>query len=202
MSGEHLPPVLRKTLATRVALALALVTAVGAARPALADAPDPATQTARQHYERGQQLFALQRFEPALAAFQRAFDASPIPAFLFNIGQCQRNLGAYEAAIFSFQRYLKLEPDAPNREQVEALIERLEAKLASDEALRRRSVEQPRPALGSRGEQRKARPIYRRWWFWTGLAVATAAGGVGAYALTMNGGPPDTTLDTNIVFGR
>jgi hypothetical protein len=75
----------------------------------VAHANDPTERAARRHYERGQKLFALQKFDEALDQFQKAFDAKPIPDFLFNIGQCQRNLGDYEAAIFSFKKFLKLD---------------------------------------------------------------------------------------------
>ena len=61
-----------------------------------------------------EKLFALGKFDDALDEYQKAFDAKPMPDFLFNIGQCYRNLGDYQQAIFSFKKYLKLEPDAPN----------------------------------------------------------------------------------------
>src|SRR5687768_341879 len=73
---------------------------------------------AKRHFDRGEKLFALGKFEDALDQYQLAYDAAPIPDFLFNIGQCHRNLGDYEAAIFSFRKYLKLVPDADDREQV------------------------------------------------------------------------------------
>jgi tetratricopeptide (TPR) repeat protein len=164
----------------------------------VAYAEDPAMRAAKRHYERGQKLFALQKFEDALDQFQKAFDAKPIPDFLFNIGQCHRNLGDYEAAIFSFKRYLKLDPETSNREKVEDLIEQLEDKQAAKEARRLRlrpdEDKPPPPSTGS--------PFYKKWWFWTGVVVVgAAAGGVGYYAATA-GGPPDTTLGTNIVFGK
>src|SRR3954453_24118920 len=96
-----------------------------APRPAFAD--DPATRSAKRHFERGEKLFALGKFDDALDEYQKAFDAKPIPDFLFNIGQCYRNLGDYDQAIFSFKKFLKLERDASNKEQVEKLIDDLEA---------------------------------------------------------------------------
>ncbi|HET9626104.1 MAG TPA: tetratricopeptide repeat protein, partial [Kofleriaceae bacterium] len=142
----------------------------------------------------------------ALDEYQKAFDAKPIPAFLFNIGQCYRNLGDYDAAIFSYRKYLKLAPDAANRDQVEQLITDLEAKKdeQSTERLglgRREATPQPaQPAPTPPPPE--SHPVYTRWWFWTGLAVLGAAGGVGVYEATRkNGGPPNTDLG-NIVFGK
>ena len=50
-------------------------------------------KSAKRHYERGEKLFALGKFSDALDEYQKAFDAKPLPGFLFNIGQCYRNLG-------------------------------------------------------------------------------------------------------------
>ncbi len=182
-----------RTLTFLLAICLACV---ASARVAYAD--DPAMRAAKRHYERGQKLFGLQKFEEALEQYQKAFDAKPIPDFLFNIGQCHRNLGDYEAAIFSFKRFLKLDPETPNREKVEELIAQLEDKQAAKDAkrlrLRERDRDEPEdPPPGS--------PFYKKWWFWTGVAVVGVAGGVGYYAATA-GGPPDTTLGRNIVFGK
>jgi tetratricopeptide (TPR) repeat protein len=102
------------------------------ARVAYAD--DPATRAAKRHFDRGQKLFTLGKFDEALDEYQKAFDASPIPDFLYNIGQCYRNLGNYEQAIFSFKRYLQLDPEAENRDKVEIIIDELEDKLERQSA--------------------------------------------------------------------
>jgi tetratricopeptide (TPR) repeat protein len=162
-----------------------------------AHAEDPTERTARRHYERGQKLYNLQKFEEALEQYQKAFDAHPLPGFLFNIAQCQRNLGDYDAAIFSFKRYLKLDPDTEKREQVEELIEDLEAKKseADTERLRlgkrKKKTEDEEPPK----ETSDGAPVYEKWWFWTGVAVVAVAGGVGIYYATKSSsGPPMTSL--------
>ena len=158
-----------------------------------ARADDPAQRAAKRHYDRGEKLFALGKFDEALDEYQTAFDAKPLPGFLYNIGQCFRNLGDYDQAIFSFKKYLKLEPDAANKESVDRLIEELEEKKAQGDS--QRFVRKPAP---------QQKHIYSRWWFWTGAAVASvaiAAGGVGIYAATRSEPPPPTDLG-NIVFGK
>jgi tetratricopeptide (TPR) repeat protein len=180
-------------------LTLAICLACAASAP-VASADVPSMRAAKRHYDRGQKLFALQKFEEALDQFQKAFDAKPIPDFLFNIGQCHRNLGDYDAAIFSFKRYLKLDPEASNREQVEELISELEDKKAAEDArklgLRKEDDERPPPPPPDR-------PFYKKWWFWTGVVVVGAAGAGGGYYLTTrDGGPPPTSLGRNIVFGK
>ena len=159
------------------------------ARPVHAD--DPATRAARRHFERGEKLFALGRFDDALEEYQTAFDAKPLPGFLYNIGQCYRNLGDYDQAIFSFKKYLKLEPEASNKEAVERLIEELEEKKAQGES--EKFVKRPK--------KQPDKPIYKKWWFWTGVGVV-AVGGTAAVFASGGGSSPPTTDLGNIVFGK
>ena len=167
-----------------------------AARVASAD--DTALADARLHFERGEKLYALTRFSEAIDEYQKAFDGKPLPDFLFNIGQCYRNLGDYDAAIFSYRKYLKLAPDAPNREQVEQLIGELEVRRDRSDTGRlglRRTDDRPPPVRAD--DRESERPLYKQWWFWTGVAVL----GVVTYAVTRSSDPPSTSLG-NIVFGR
>jgi tetratricopeptide (TPR) repeat protein len=158
----------------------------------VAHADDPATRSARRHFERGEKLFALGKFDVALDEYQTAFDAKPLPAFLYNIGQCYRNLGDYDQAIFSFKKYLKLSPDAENREAVERLIDDLEDQKARGEGEK-----------FTREKQANAnKPVYTKWWFWTGVGVLAVAGGVGIYAATSSGGGAPMSDLGNIAFPR
>jgi len=166
----------------------------------LAAADEPAIATAKLHFERGEKLYVLARFTEALAEYQQAFDAKPLPELVFNVGQCYRNLGDYDAAVFSYRKYLQLEPEAPNRVQVEQLIADLEAK--RDQAgPNRRGFMQPAVAAPAPAERPDRPPIYKKWWFWTAVAVVGTAGGVAIYEAGRSSGPPSTDLG-NIVFGR
>jgi tetratricopeptide (TPR) repeat protein len=173
-------------------LFLLLVVCLGVAVPVRsAHADDPATRAARRHFERGEKLFALGKFDEALEEYQTAFDAKPLPGFLYNIGQCYRNLGDYEQAIFSFKKYLKLEPEAANKESVERLIEELEEKKAQGDSQK----------FVKRSKQSEDKPVYKKWWFWTGLGLAAAGGTAAIYATRSGSSPPATDLG-NIVFGK
>jgi tetratricopeptide (TPR) repeat protein len=184
---------------------LALLVVALATRVAAAD--DAATRSAKRHFERGQKLYTLTKFREALDEYQQAFDARPIPDFLFNIGQCYRNLGDYDAAIFSYKKYLAAAPDAPNRAQVEQLIGELQTRKDQEDARRLALEPRPPPVPAPAPATRPApapppdRPIYARWWFWTGIGVVAAGGtGVTIYELTRPGAPA-TSLG-NIVFGK
>ena len=131
---------------------------------------------AKRHFDRGEKLFALGKFDDALDEYQKAFDAKPIPDFLFNIGQCYRNLGDYEQAIFSFKKYLKLEPDAPDKDEGRAADRRARGEAG---ARRRRRGSSARRSRRRQPPPSEHTPIYKKWWFWTGVAVVGAARGVG-----------------------
>jgi tetratricopeptide (TPR) repeat protein len=183
---------------TLLAVCLLLLAFVRAAH-----AEDPPERAAKRYYERGQKLYNLQKFEEALEQYQKAFDAAPLPGFLFNIAQCQRNLGDYDAAIFSYKRFLRLDPESEKREQVEELVEELEQKKAEGDTERlglgkRKKVteEEDEPVV----ESSEGAPVYKKWWFWTGVAAVAVVGGVGIYYATKSsGGAPDTSFG-NVPF--
>jgi len=153
-------------------------------RPAYAE--DAITRSAKRYFANGEKLFALGKFDEALEQYQQAFEAKPLPGFLYNIGQCHRNLGNFDQAIFSFRKYLTLEPNAPNKEAVQHLIDELEERKAREEGQKRivtKPIVEP-----------TAKPVYKKWWFWTGLGAVAAAGGTTAYILTREKGAPSTTL--------
>jgi tetratricopeptide (TPR) repeat protein len=171
----------------------------------VARADDPAQRAAKRHYDRGEKLFALGKFDEALDEYQKAFDAKPLPGFLFNIGQCYRNLGDYDQAIFSFKKYLKLDPNAANREKVEHLLEELEDKKERGEGQKlvkkdKEDKKEPPPDEPETPRPPPHKPIYSKWWFWTVVGGVAVAGGVGTYELT-HSGVPSTSLG-NITFSK
>jgi tetratricopeptide (TPR) repeat protein len=176
---------------TRLFLLLMVCLAVAVpARTASAD--DPATRSARRHFERGEKLFALGKFDDALEEYQTAFDAKPLPGFLYNIGQCFRNLGDLDQAIFSFKKYLRLEPEAENKDAVERLISDLEEQKAKGEGEK----------FVRRKPKQESKPVYKKWWFWTGVGAVIVGGSVGIYAASSGGSTPPMTDLGNIVFGK
>ncbi len=175
-----------------LALGLALVAA-----PRGAAAEDAATRAAKRHFTKGEKLFALGRFDEALVQYEKAFEAKPLPGFLFNIAQCHRNLGNVDQAIFSYRKYLREAPDAENREAVEQQIDELEEEKARADAAGGIVVPDPPPDDRKRPGT-KQKPIYARWWFWGGIA-AVAGASAGTYFLTRDGSVPPTDLG-NVVF--
>ena len=185
----------------RLAFVIALAAAAApVARTAHADDAldenDPDYQKARKLSTAGRKLFDLGKFQQALAKFEAAYEAKPIPGLLFNIGQCHRNLDAYDAAIFSFKKYLRLIPDAPNKAAVLEYIDELEherdKRSSEDLGLIEPERDPDQPRVVDPGP-RPGKPIYKKWWFWGGIA-AVGAGVVGTAVILSSGGPPGTTL--------
>jgi tetratricopeptide (TPR) repeat protein len=102
----------------------------------LGSGPDPALVEAKQHFAVARAAYDAGRFDDALAAFQAAYAKKPIPAFLFNVGQCERQLGHYDRAIFFFERYLESSPnlDDEGRRVVTELIVEARARHDSERA--------------------------------------------------------------------
>jgi hypothetical protein len=50
---------------------------------------------------------AFPSYSEALSEFKAAYLAKPDASFLFNIGQCQRQLGMFEAAAKGYRAFLR-----------------------------------------------------------------------------------------------
>lgn len=140
-----------------------------------------ARQEARKHATRAAQDYEAGRYLPALEGYTRAYDLSPLPEVLFNIGQCHFQLSSWERAVFFYRAYLRDRPGARNRALVEQLI--AEAEFERDRRDAARAV--PLPMEPARREAEleasKRPPVYRRWWFWAAVGTAAVAGGAALY---------------------
>jgi tetratricopeptide (TPR) repeat protein len=190
-----------------------MTTMAGAAAIAwILAASAPAERPGRALFERAEANFNRGNFEAARLDYQAAYDVEPLPAFLFNIGQCYRNLGDYTRAQFFFQRFTILDPGSPKRPAAERLI--VEMGRLEEERRAQARTEPPPPSLtpaalaarptpanedgkGAMLRQTGApanppRPFYRRAWFWAGIGGAILLGS--AVALALSDREPDGTL--------
>jgi tetratricopeptide (TPR) repeat protein len=154
---------------------------------------------AKTHYQDGTKRYNLGDYEQALTEFKAAYLAKSDPAFLFNIGQCQRQLGLWDAAEKSYRGYLRESPSLPakNREEVKKLIAEMETAVKENRAKQppqgtlppeqtpaAAPVVTPAPVAATTPEPAKREPVrtpvYKKWWLWTIVGVVIAAGvGVG-----------------------
>ncbi len=156
------------------------------------------TSEARTHYQNGNAAFALGDFKQAAAEYELAYRLRQDPALLFNAAQAQRLGGNREKALIMYKNFVRLYPDNPNATEAQAQIEKLKTAIDADEKAKTSpptstvesgdksltgSAPAPEPAAAApaaaspsaeRGPAAK-RPLYKRWWLWTGVAVVVAA---------------------------
>jgi len=114
------------------ALALALLAVpppADARRRKRADAGREPNEEAANLDALGKAAYGKEQYEDAIAAFEAAWEADPLPRFLFNLGRCHERAGHLARAAHYFQRYLREAPDAADAGKVEALVKVLRVKL-------------------------------------------------------------------------
>lgn len=161
-------------------------------QPASGVAEDPKLLEARARFEVALAAYEKGRFADALEGFEAAYAKSALPAFLFNIAQCQRKLNRTGEALASYQKYLAVSPEPPpNAVLTRELIADMETRLAWQEHVEgelRRSIEREVRLKAERAYRVKlARaleqspppeaPLHRRWYFWAGFGVLLVASG-------------------------
>jgi hypothetical protein len=81
---------------------------------------------ARLWFRRAEVHFRRREFQAAHDAYQAAHHALPLPDFLFDMGQCQRELGSLDRAVELYREFIRVSPDPAKRATAEALLHELE----------------------------------------------------------------------------
>jgi tetratricopeptide (TPR) repeat protein len=123
--------------------------------------------------------YDVRDFNGALPLYIKAYERSALPILLFNIGQCYKQLGEHERAVFYFGGFLRNSPESKHRALAETVMAESEAALRVAQAPRQLVQVAPRPAvmaaLGTEAHETPP-PLYKRWWFWGiigGVVTAT-----------------------------
>jgi tetratricopeptide (TPR) repeat protein len=200
-----------------------IVVALAVAAPARAEENEN-SKIAKAHYMAGVKHYNIGDYQDALTAFKSAYLRVADPVFLFNMGQCYRQLGDHDNAARQYRAYLRERPNAPNRVEVERFIAAADEQLA----LQRKNVNlaptgvervetpqeppppavQPRPAPAPAVTPAIEKPPEKksRWWIGVvagvGAAVVVGAVAVGvAYALPNDAPvPTGTTSGATVTF--
>jgi tetratricopeptide (TPR) repeat protein len=90
--------------------------------PAASDRGE-AQATARAHFEAAMQHYRARRYREAIYEFEQSASRVPNAEVWFDIGRAHEQLGEYELAISSYQRYLRDRVDAPDADEVTGHIE-------------------------------------------------------------------------------
>lgn len=88
----------------RLAPGIAALLLLASALPARAD-DDADTEVAKRYFRQGVDLYARNEYEKALALFERAKLARPLPEFDFNIALCNDRLGRWTEALAAYERF-------------------------------------------------------------------------------------------------
>jgi tetratricopeptide (TPR) repeat protein len=180
---------------------------------------------ARAAFKQGSRHYNLGEFQQALESFREAYRNVDDPSFLFNIAQCERQLGHKREAVREYRAYLNNAPDnISNRDAIKQIVTQLEKEISDEQATTKMppttvTPPPPPPPLIATPTARPAddgasltasapprdqhKPAYKKWWVWTivgGVVAAGAATGI-ALALTHGSTPSaPTTLGTRSPF--
>jgi hypothetical protein len=137
--------------------------------------------------EQARERFRSQRYEEALAIYQRLRAETGHPTYLRNIGRCHQMMRHPVPAIDAFEAYLREAPalDAAERTEIEGYIaemRRLELTMspgASSSATAAPSANAPTMvAAATASPPDGGSSITRKWWFWAGVAAVVVATGI------------------------
>ncbi|MDB4964488.1 MAG: hypothetical protein JWN44_177 [Myxococcales bacterium] len=206
---------MRAVLTTLLLLAMV---ATAAADPIAGD-----RAKARELYRRATQHYNLAEYQLALDAFKEGYRNFEDPIFLFNIGQCERQLDHKVEAVRFYRAYLRNKPDAPNRAEVNALIVKLDSAIAEDTAARRMPPPSPAPGEGplftspppttpapaaapvvaavaepAPASDRASKPLYKKWWLWAVVGGVAAGAAVGLAVGLAERTPASPTTATDL----
>ncbi len=105
---------------------LALVLALTAAADAT---PEDAAKRSKELFATAQKLYKQGKFVESIAKLEEAYAAKPYAVIFFNIAKCHEQLGDVPKALRAYRDYLRLAPDAKEKQEVSDSIANLERRL-------------------------------------------------------------------------
>jgi predicted Zn-dependent protease len=135
-----------------------------------------------------------QEYQAALTTYRGIYARWPTPWLLINMGRVEQKMGRPSDAIATYQRYLDVATnDKPDRVRV--------ARAYMEQAKKELEVSRYKQMLS---DEKAAKPIYQKWWFWTALAgtVLVAAGVTTAVVLATRPAAiaPDRAVSVNVLY--
>ena len=134
------------------------------------------TELAKRYYKLGEELYRRADFRGAKAQFQLSYKLSKKPALLWNIARCQEPLGEHEAAVASYEGYLKSNP--ANAALVRTRIANLKKLMAEKQKPKPQPQPQPQPKPQPVDPPSSTRTMRIAGWSLVGVGAAAAVGGL------------------------
>jgi tetratricopeptide (TPR) repeat protein len=100
--------------------------------PPAAASDDAIMAQAKQHFEAGRNAYNAGDYPTAIREFKAAEALRASPILDYNIGLAHEKLGRKRVAVKYYRRYLNLQPNARNKDEVEQRINGLEAQIAQE----------------------------------------------------------------------
>lgn len=85
-----------------------------------------ADSDAERLYQEGQAAYDAKRYDEAIAAWDRSYALSKLPALVFNLAQAHRLAGHCTKAVEAYHRFLALDPQSTERPDAEQFLRELE----------------------------------------------------------------------------
>lgn len=117
---------------TSVSIIVFFFALLAQAGDACADDPlaKPKDPVALNHLQQGNKLYRVREFEKAIDEYKAGALREDATVFLYNLGQCYRQLGQYEEAIWQYERFLsRAQPTGVLRASVEEFVRQMKAEL-------------------------------------------------------------------------
>jgi hypothetical protein len=118
-------------------LACTVVVALGVFLAAGATARAQDFEAAGKHFSAAQEAFGAKHFKTAAAEFEAAYGITKDPVLLYNVGESYEKAGEGRKAVANYKAYLKEQPTAQDKAEVQKRIKSIEGKgykLASQSA--------------------------------------------------------------------
>jgi tetratricopeptide (TPR) repeat protein len=194
---------------------LVMALTMGSAR-----ADEPRVSEAQHRFEAGMANFHLEAYDKAIEEWEAGYRIKPAPQFLYNIAQAYRLSKRPDKALSFYQKYLKLDPDATNRAEIERHIAALTkivesqkqaAEQPSTQPMPLQKSESPPPSVNSAATATptatatgadltvtapaRHKPVYKKAWFWGVVAGgAVVVAGAVTLGVLLSRGSSEQTL--------
>ena len=161
-------------------------------------------EEARLLFLAGRRAFDSGRYEDALDSFERAYVLTRDPHVLYNVAITLDRMRRDREALAAFERYLRLQPEAPENRDVESRIRILRAQIREHDRLEGEAARRERAAttvlLGDDRDDRDG--VLGHPWLWATLGVLGAAAvGVLVAFLVTSRPAPEPGAEGVVLFG-